>query len=356
MQKIKDIYIHLNGKFVERTDIIKGMLTSLIAGQHMLLIGPPGTAKSELVGELAKCINGGNYFHWLLSQFSTPDELFGPVSLQKLEQGVYERVTQNKLPEAHIAFADEIFKANSAILNNLLTIINERLFHNNGQPVKVPLVTLFGASNEYPEEENLEALFDRFILRYEIKPISEDNSTAAPELTIDELKQIQVDASKLIVDKNIFELYTQLKVELEEEGVNPSDRRWKQSIKVVKAAAAMRGANSVDPKDLNILKHILWMEPEQIKTVASIVAKHTVDKFTEMVEKLMSEAEEIAHNALQAASTEAGTEANKKLKGLAAEMKDIRKQFPSKENEIDTKVGVIKQKNQAVLNTCLGLE
>jgi len=182
------------------------------------------------------------------------------------------------------------------------------------------------------------------------------NSTAAPELTIDELKQIQVDASKLIVDKNIFELYTQLKVELEEEGVNPSDRRWKQSIKVVKAAAAMRGANSVDPKDLNILKHILWMEPEQIKTVASIVAKHTVDKFTEMVEKLMSEAEEIAHNALQAASTEAGTEANKKLKGLAAEMKDIRKQFPSKENEIDTKVGVIKQKNQAVLNTCLGLE
>ncbi|MBO1913292.1 AAA family ATPase, partial [Microvirga sp. 3-52] len=118
---------------------------------------------------------GTEYFQWLLTRFSTPEEVFGPLSLKDLEQGVYKRNTATKMPEAHLVFLDEVFKANSAILNSLLTLINERLFYNSGPPTRVPIISVIGASNEYPEEdENLEALFDRFILRFEVKRIEEE--------------------------------------------------------------------------------------------------------------------------------------------------------------------------------------
>jgi hypothetical protein len=123
--------------------------------------GSPGTAKSALVRAIAQAF-GGSYFERLLTKFSTPEELFGPISLKALEQDRYERVTAGKLPEAEFAFVDEVFKANSAILNSLLTAMNERLFHNDGAPAQMPLVSLFGASNELPEGKELEALFDRF--------------------------------------------------------------------------------------------------------------------------------------------------------------------------------------------------
>ena len=119
-------------------------------------------------------IEGANYFQWLLTKFSTPEEIFGAVSLKGLEQDDYRRVTTHKLPEAHIAFLDEIFKANSSILNALLTIINERLFHNGRERIAVPLITLFGASNELPDEEELTALYDRFMLRFMADYISEE--------------------------------------------------------------------------------------------------------------------------------------------------------------------------------------
>jgi MoxR-like ATPase len=140
----------------------------VLAGEHVLLLGPPGTAKSALVRAIAQAF-GGTYFERLLTKFSTPEELFGPISLKALEQDRYQRVTAGKLPEAEFAFVDEVFKANSAILNSLLTAMNERLFHNDGAPTQMPLVALFGASNELPEGKELEALFDRFLLRFDVQ-------------------------------------------------------------------------------------------------------------------------------------------------------------------------------------------
>src|SRR3954469_23269668 len=116
--------------FLERAEVIDGALTALLSGHHVLIIGPPGTAKSMLADELCRRLEGGTYFQWLLTKFTTPEELFGAVSLSALERDEYRRVTTLKLPEAHIAFLDEVFKANSSILNAVLTLMNERRFHN----------------------------------------------------------------------------------------------------------------------------------------------------------------------------------------------------------------------------------
>ena len=137
----------------------------------MLLLGPPGTAKSELGRRLSR-ICQGTYFERLLTRFSVPEELFGPLSMTALEQDKYVRQTKGYLPEASVAFIDEIFKANSAILNSLLTILNERLFDNGATRTAVPLICLVGASNELPESEELDALYDRFLLRYPVSQVS----------------------------------------------------------------------------------------------------------------------------------------------------------------------------------------
>jgi MoxR-like ATPase len=154
----------LEQKFLAKEEIIRLMLIAAIAGEHMVLIGPPGTAKSAVIRAFSKLIDA-KYFEYLLTRFSEPNELFGPVDIQGFRQGSYRRVTTGMLPEAEIVFLDEAFKANSAILNSLLTLLNERRFNNGATVTRVPLISLFAASNEVPGSDNLDAIFDRFLLR-----------------------------------------------------------------------------------------------------------------------------------------------------------------------------------------------
>src|SRR5688500_6870181 len=154
----------LEARFLGKEEVIRLLLISVIAGEHAVLIGPPGTAKSALLRTFARMLQA-NYFEYLLTRFTEPNEIFGPVDIAAFREGRYQRRTQGMLPEAEIVFLDEVFKSNSAILNALLTLLNERRFMVGGQTMRVPLLSAFGASNEVPSDETLNAIYDRFILR-----------------------------------------------------------------------------------------------------------------------------------------------------------------------------------------------
>lgn len=364
--KMENIKNYLCSKFVEREEIVEAILLSVLANQHCLLIGSPGTAKSALVSEFAKLVKGGNYFQWLLSRFSTPEELFGPLSLKELEQGVYKRNTTHKLPEAHLAFLDEIFKANSAILNSLLTQINERLFYNNGTPVQTPLMSVIGASNEYPEEgEGLEALFDRFLLRFEVDYIHDDTNfismlkgpqaTEPEALTLIELQELQFYVAMVQIPDEVLEKLAEIRKKLKDEGVRPSDRRFRQSLSLLKAKAVLEKRDSVLIKDLLILKDALWETVDQRAKVHKVVKDHAQDAVSAKVEQVLEEVKEIMNNLGNSQDANEAKEANKKLMALQSELGKIEQQFTNRSADIQAAREMIQQYQNQIANIVLGI-
>ena len=284
IEKVNKLGSELGKTLVERETEIEGALAALAAGVHVLFLGPPGTAKSMLANKICMAIDDGQFFSWLLTKFSTPEELFGPYSLKGLENDEYKRVTKGKLPEATIAFLDEIFKANSAILNSLLTLINERKFHNNGGPSDVPLLSCFGASNELPKGEELGALYDRFLLRYWITEIQDDTSfldvisgktgdvDPTVRLTTDDIATLQAAVQAIELPEDVLVSIRDVQLTLRGKGIVASDRRWKTAVTVMKAFALLRGKAAVTMDELDVLADIMWAAPEDRKTIFETVS------------------------------------------------------------------------------------
>jgi MoxR-like ATPase len=280
-ETLRTIRDELQQIFLERAELIDGALVALLAGQHVLVIGPPGTAKSMLADEVCRRITGARYFQWLLTRFTTPEELFGAVSLKALEEDDYRRLTTHKLPEAHVAFLDEVFKGSSSILNTILTLMNERRFHNGRTVTTVPLLTLFAASNELPEDDELLALHDRFLLRFAVEYLSEDFRflkllQARPPaertvLALADLEQARAEAAALPVSGDVLRAVTDVRRELGRKNVVVSDRRYAQAIGVLRAHAYLDARDSVTEGDVAVLEHVLWRDPAERPAVRDTI-------------------------------------------------------------------------------------
>lgn len=268
---------------VERRPVVRLCLLAALAGEHTLLIGPPGTAKSELARRLRSAFRDAHYFERLLTRFTVPEELFGPLSIRALEEDRYERHTAGFLPDAAIAFIDEVFKANSAILNALLTLLNEREFDNGAGRQRCPLISVIGATNDVPEDEVGEAFFDRFLMRLPVQPVSDAGFGALLDagcrpawsppvhddaLGHDDLLRLADAARKVALPARIVAVLGELRAHLAGEGAYVSDRRWVKMVALLRAAAAAEGRGAIGLWDLLLLPACIGPDAERQAAVA----------------------------------------------------------------------------------------
>lgn len=278
----------LEQQFLGKDEIIRLLLIAVVAGEHCVLLGPPGTAKSALIRSLAELMQA-RYFEYLLTRFTEPNEIFGPVDIAAFREGKYRRNTAGMLPEAEVVFLDEVFKSNSAILNALLTLLNERKYTSGGQILKCPLISVFAASNEVPGDETLNAIFDRFLLRvrsdnleayhfsellqrgiaHEVKQMS--GRVVEPVLSARELADMGKSFGQRMNFSDAFlGAYKGLVFQVRAEGISLSDRRVVKMLKLFAASAFLDGRAAADASDFFVLKHI-WNNEDQADILDGIV-------------------------------------------------------------------------------------
>lgn len=296
--KITELLKRLNDGVIEKEDVIALSLLSSVAGESIFLLGAPGVAKSLVARRLKYAYKDGSSFEYLMNRFSTPDEIFGPVSISQLkDHDKYERIVKNYLPTATVVFLDEIWKAGPSIQNALLTVLNEKIYRNGEQEIKVPMKALISASNELPSKgEGLEALWDRFLVRLIVDGVKDkqsfndmisktlnsysDTVGEALKITDDEYKKWNKQIDEIEIPENVFNVihvirsfidqYNQ-RDENKEHPIYISDRRWRKIVRLLRTSAFLNDRKSVDLMDCFLIKDCLWNETEQIQAVSQFV-------------------------------------------------------------------------------------
>ena len=330
--------VGLCSELVERDDEVDLALCALVAGGHLLLVGPPGCGKSMLLDGLLARIEGSSKFSTLLTKFTAPEEVLGPVSLAGLKEDRFRRATVGRLPEAHLAFLDEVFKASSAILNALLRVLNEGTFENGGELVKVPLLLCVAASNEWPCPETgreLDALFDRFLFRKTVTPVRSrsgrdrllwarrGSTPISDPLTPKEILKARAEAADLPWSVEAKSALEAVLSRLAREGVRPGDRRQVKAVGAAQAAAWLTGSEQVEPEHLEVLRHVLWDDPQEQPAVVARVIAEAADPPSMRVSALVSECEAVldgcdTRDLAQAASASAKLgEIERRLKAIS---------------------------------------
>ncbi|PJC87490.1 AAA family ATPase [Vibrio sp. HA2012] len=290
----------------EREEIIKLCLLAALSGESVFLLGPPGIGKSLIAKRLIQAFDNSSYFEYLMTRFSTPEEVFGPLSIQELkDNGRYVRLTEGYLPTAQVVFLDEIWKAGPAILNTLLTVVNEKTFKNGSDIEKVPMRLLVTASNELPDEDSgLDALYDRMLVRVFMNRI-QNKQNFKSMLTVGTVQETQIppglaitneeyylwqdELNRLQLDDDSFEKLYELKMMLEEKATQlglstedtdlyVSDRRWKKAVKLLKASAYFNGRDRVNPLDILLLQNCLWYSPDNREVVQDTINDFALNK------------------------------------------------------------------------------
>jgi MoxR-like ATPase len=272
----------LKQRFVGRDEVVDLIALAVVAGEHLFLYGPPGTAKSALIRQFATAVRG-RYFEYMLTRFTEPNEVFGPIDLVRLREGTVATVTTGMLPEAEFVFLDELFNANSAILNNLLTVLNERVYRRGAETHQLPVLSVFSASNTLSDDEALRALFDRFLLRCHVDQLRRDamprllaagwalertglltSSVAAADLRTLARQVFDVELSK------VSELYADVVFKVRDLGIAFTDRRAVKVMKLLAASALLCGRTAASAADLWVLRYV-WDREEQIAPLAALV-------------------------------------------------------------------------------------
>lgn len=325
LERFKQLLGEMNRGIYEKETEISLSLLAALAGESIILLGPPGVAKSMVARQLKTAFRDAQSFEYLMSRFSTPDEIFGPVSIQKLKTSdTYERAVEGYLPTADVVFLDEIWKAGPAIQNTLLTVINEKIFRNGNREMHLPLKLLVAASNELPAKgEGLEALWDRFVIRIESRPIKLEKNFRAMlleshadfadnadfsdlKITAEEYAEWAEKICKIGVKGEVLDAISVIRKSLravnvdeaaERRNIYVSDRRWKNTVRLLRTSAFMQDREEVDICDLLPIYHCLWQEPEERDAIRNIVIRALFSPFADkLVEMKNALAEDIKYH------------------------------------------------------------
>ena len=363
IDRFKQLLGEMNRGIYEKETEISLSLLAALAGESIILLGPPGVAKSMVARQLKTAFRDAQSFEYLMSRFSTPDEIFGPVSIQKLKTSdTYERAVEGYLPTADVVFLDEIWKAGPAIQNTLLTVINEKIFRNGNREMHLPLKLLVAASNELPAKgEGLEALWDRFVIRIESRPIkleknframllevkSEERgvnkqSSAAEgkansnAITAEEYAEWTERIDKIGVKIEVLDAISAIRKSLravnvdeaaERRNIYVSDRRWKNIVRLLRTSAFMQDREEVDICDLLPIYHCLWQEPEERDAIRAIVIRALFSPFADkLVEMKNALAEDIKYHRVRR-NPEEGRDYEGEIESLSDGLTSLEKQL-----------------------------